>query len=118
MTESQRKWLTEYLGECWHEYDKSSSLYNRCTCGAICGNLAEHINESTHTFTTIQDKQDLLEKVIAKGDEDSFYSFVKDLFCEEYQNYNENTDEFGFITHFIQLSPLETAELVLKWKMV
>ena len=105
MTETQRRFLTEYLWECWHEYDKSSNLYNRCTCGAICGNLAEHIKESTRTFATAQDKQDLLEKIDKKHEWKGFISH-----CVE-------NEEFSY-KWLILLCPLATAELICKWKGV
>jgi hypothetical protein len=44
LSEAERKMLTEYLGECWHERADISSL--RCVCGElIC-------DERNRTFTT------------------------------------------------------------------
>ena len=131
MTETQRKWLTEYLGECDHNNDKNSGIFNRCTCGAICGNLAEHIKEQNRTFTTAQDKQDLLEAIIRKNE---WYSVVWDMNGElmesqsgEFAGFKNYAKSFlfalsdsneSFTIKLIQLSPLETAELICRWKGV
>ena len=95
MTETQRKFLTEYLGECW----KGDII------DGICGNLAEHIKEQNRTFTTAQDKQDLLEAVIKHGE---FNDFL----------YSEFRKTLYVVSDIIQLSPEATAELICKWKGV
>ena len=53
MTDAQR--FTELTGGCWHEYDKIIGLYNKCSCGKICGNLDEHIKQSNPTYSNAAD---------------------------------------------------------------
>ena len=103
MTETQRKFLTEYLGE------------------TIFPNpyQLKEIVKLNRTFTTAQDKQDLLLKVIENGEWlIEYVGFVRYLKVE----YNQQVITGGYRNVFtawlIQLSPLETAELVCRWKGV
>jgi uncharacterized protein YprB with RNaseH-like and TPR domain len=103
MTETQRKWLTEkFLGECWHDYQTGippEIFLEQCTkCGQIKTDF-----DLNRTFTTAQDKQDLLEKIDKKHEWKGFISH-----CVE-------NEEFSY-KWLILLSPLETAELICKWK--
>lgn len=100
LTETQRKWLTEYLGECWHGYP-----YDIIGCDKCKNNDVDN-----RTFTTAQDKQDLLEKVIEKGEWEELKAYIKDSYPNPFMG--------DFSKELIQLSPLETAELVCKWKGV
>lgn len=96
MTETQSKFLTEYLGECW-KGDIVDGICERC--GTVFS--------TNRTFTTAQDKQDLLEAVIEKGEWDDWLDYLWD-----------KTPVRSFSQWLIQLSPLETAELICKWKGV
>jgi hypothetical protein len=95
MTETQRKFLTEYLGECWH----SQETYYDCEKGYIV---------RRRTFTDLKDKQDLLEAVIKK--EQSIYHV--------FSSWSLDTGMDDFVVWLIKLSPEETAELICKWKGV
>ena len=120
MTDTQRKWLTEYLGECW----KGDIIDGICErCGTIFS--------TNRTFTTAQDKQDLLMKVIEKGEWAVFTYYVGktthidfdriELTIENFENdflkYNINTIT-AYSSWLIRLSPEATAELICKWKGV
>jgi hypothetical protein len=130
MTETQRKFLTEYLGECWHEREQGRKLlYWYCK---HCGNYL-NINSGEdiprRTFTTAQDKQDLLEAIIRKNE---WYSVVWDMNGElmesqsgEFAGFKNYAKSFlfalsdsneSFTIKLIQLSPLETADLICRWK--
>ena len=120
MTETQRKWLTEYLGECWHKWDvilnpqNSSDYISQCK---YCG-IKSRRNIPNRTFTTAQDKQDLLEKVIRKGEWDAFIVYI-DWFSVVNPAYRFTKAQIvSFISWLIQLSPEKTAELICKWKGV
>jgi hypothetical protein len=94
MTEIQRKFLTEYLGECW----KGDIIDGICErCGTIFS--------TNRTFDTAQDKQDLLEAVIKHGE---FNDFL----------YSEFRKTLYVVSDIIQLSPEATAELICRWKGV
>ena len=103
MTETQRKFLTEYLGECWIDHNNPDQLiYARQV----------YIDKSTlrnRTFTTAQDKQDLLMKVIEKGEWSKFEYYAM-LSCPG--------KFLDYVIWLIPLSPLKTAELICKWKGV
>ena len=107
MTDTQRKWLTEYLGECW----KGDIIDGICErCGTIFS--------TNRTFDTAQDKQDLLEAVIRKGEWDAFIVYI-DWFSVVNPAYRFTKAQIvSFISWLIQLSPEETAELICKWKGV
>jgi hypothetical protein len=95
MTETQRKFLTEYLGECWH----SQETYYDCEKAEIV---------QRRTFDTAQDKQDLMEAVIKK--EQSIYHV--------FSSWSLDTGMDDFVVWLIKLSPEATAELICKWKGV
>lgn len=103
MTETQRKFLTEYLGE------------------TIFPNpyQLKEIVKLNRTFATAQDKQDLLEAVIEKGEWlIEYVGFARYLKAEYNQQCVEGHYRNVFTAWLIQLSPLETAELICKWKGV
>jgi predicted Zn-dependent protease len=103
MTETQRKWLLKYIDKEWLHTD----------------------------FTYAQDKQDLLEAVIRKNE---WYSVVWDMNGElmesqsgEFAGFKNYAKSFlfalsdsneSFTIKLIQLSPLETADLICRWKGV
>jgi uncharacterized OB-fold protein len=98
MTETQRKFLTEYLGECW----KGDIIDGICErCGTIFS--------TNRSFTAAQDKQDLLKAVIEKGEWIEFE--IQAMFLCPFKM----TD---YTQWLIQLSPIETAELICRWKGV
>jgi hypothetical protein len=99
MTETQRKFLTEYLGECFHS--ESENLH--CVkCGLSVLEIANR-----RTFTTAQDKQDLLMGIISNGEWIDFrMAYAGRECCADYSVF------------FIKLSPEATAELICKWKGV
>ncbi len=107
MTESQKKFLTEYLVECWHEV-ANPVLSSPQPC-IKCGEHGYENGVSTlRTFTELKDKQDLLEAVIAKGEWFEFEAYSTNI-------HGDNDDDF-FNAWLIKLSPIETAELVCWWK--
>ena len=76
LTEKQRRLLTEWLGECYHEPDRDSAVgcyqgeYTvRQTCEK-CGKIlstTEKVYLGNRTFDTWQDLGDLKEKLVEKG---------------------------------------------------
>ena len=119
MTETQRKFLTEYLGECWHEMkvvDYNGTVRYQTMecykCGCICNvDLPSYHRAMQRTFTTIQDKKDLLMAIIEKGEWSEFHIYAVGS-CPS----NWNPEEYT--KWLIQLSPEKTAELICKWKGV
>ena len=72
LTENQKRLLTEFLGECWHEYIKQPPLEKweidqgyiqtaLCSCGS------HSCLKSNRTFTTYQDLGDVKDKLVEKG---------------------------------------------------
>ena len=110
MTENQSKFLTGYLGECWHDISGGiSEDMMSLKCG-VCGKWLHILDIELYcqrTFTETKDKQDLLEKVIEKGE---WLEWLDYLWYEDTKN--------TFVEWLIQLSPIETAELICRWKGV
>lgn len=116
MTESQKRFLTSYLGECWIEHDNPNQLiYSR----------QSYLDKSAlvnRTFTNAQDKQDLLEKMIEKGEFHFFCIgtfgdwYFHNVWAKKLENGEDVSDDF--FSDFIKLSPINTAELICKWKGV
>ena len=107
MTETQRKFLTEYLGECWH----SQETYYDCDKAEIV---------QRRTFTELKDKQDLLEAVIEKFEWNSV-TYDSPVLSGKFIGFREFATkyyEIDFTLWLIQLSPEATAELICKWKGV
>lgn len=84
LTESDRKLLTEYLGECWHIMEDNGPYATRChKCRVLFG--ATHTSDWSiarfyHTFDTIQDFYDLKVKMVEKGEWESFLLFAAESF--------------------------------------
>ena len=119
MTENQRKFLTEYLGECWHEvcrcekcgYANVENSPRFCFCvPPVKTTPRVNCMRVNRTFTDLKDKQDLLEKVIEKGEWMEFFYYL-------WATLSVETFGSSFFAWLIQLPPIETAELVYKWKV-
>ena len=110
MTETQRKFLTEYLGLIYHEIvgetKKGTSL---CSCGRSGMDYWDICVKGNIHFDTAQDKQDLLMAIIEKGEWSEFHIYAVGS-CPS----NWNPEEYT--KWLIQLSPEKTAELICRWK--
>jgi len=105
MTPEYQKLLTEMIGECWHEFEPlDNGIIPQCK---KCSMSMLFPWTKNRTFTEPKDKQDLLEKVIEKGE---WLEWLDYLWYEDTKN--------TFVEWLIQLSPEETAELICKWKGV
>ena len=117
MNESQRRMLTEYLGECWHEITDKGPYQSTCSkCGITFG--AIHTSDwdpagFNRTFTTAQDMVDLVKKLEEKHDWHasltSIYYGDKWEFSTIYLN-----DLSGF-TVWLITEPARTCELIAEW---
>ena len=106
LTESDRKLLTEYLGECWHNWEvvrggANNELYPVCVrCHA-----AGHINLLQRTFTSIQDFYDLKEKMVERKEWSNFCKYADDKWMEEwlaedeYENATFESDYSRWLIH-------------------
>jgi len=81
LTEAQRKRLTLYLGECWHERScnvPASGIVYRCV---KCKTAVYPISE--HTFTTYEDLGKLKERLVENGEWDLFCAYAAYVFAGE-----------------------------------
>jgi hypothetical protein len=86
LTDEQRKRLTLYLGECWHEDDSSIYHPNRCTCGYEVGwrdDFELHISVPSRTFATYEDLGKLKDRLVENGEWDSFSFYAFDVWFDK-----------------------------------
>ncbi len=103
MTDDQRKALTEYLGECWHEYLRPPSLnfYSCFKCGEIRTNYS-----SNRIFNTDADMMALFRKIVDNLKFGAFQNFAYKHF-NEYPNYT--------LTEWLFYEPERFCNLVAEW---
>jgi len=86
MNDDDRKALTLYLGECWHEPDSECALgreYNgggmmkqKCLkCGCLLSTTYQ-IYEDNRTFDTRADMMDLYEAIVKRGEFSSIFNYL------------------------------------------
>ena len=83
MTDEMRKLLTEYLGECFHEWGsftkhptKNIESIPKCQ---KCGDIRKYNGDTEHrTFLDPRDMDALRRKLVEKGDWDDFIESVYD----------------------------------------
>ena len=109
MTESQKRFLHEYLGEQW-KGNITDAICERC--GTVFS-----VNR---TFADLKDKQDLLEAIIKKFEWFSV-SYQSSGVSGEFigfERFAKSCADFDFTVWLVQLPPIETAELICRWKGV
>jgi hypothetical protein len=87
MDDADRKLLTEYLGECWHEPGDRVSKESPVIQCAKCKKYY-HPMSGFHTFTTLTNMMDLYEAIVKKG---KWWEFV---------DYAGNQDTEHSVTEF------------------
>ena len=83
LTDEDRKRLTLYLGECWHENnrDTKKSGLTICSCGATGCDAWECIKEN-RDFTTYEDLGALKDKLVENGEWEEFVDFAYDKYVK------------------------------------
>jgi hypothetical protein len=81
--EYDRKLLTEYLGEKYHEWERS--YYAKDEFDTLCITCRATVDKSheNRTFTTIQDFYDLKVKMVELGEWEEFYRWGMKKYAEE-----------------------------------
>ncbi len=88
LSESQKKALTAYIGECWHEdithYDTAE--FHKCSCGKDftfsdegTRYFEQHLT-TNRTFLTGNDMVAVMEAIVKKGEWRGFLKYVEDEF--------------------------------------
>ena len=110
MTDETKKLLTEWMGECYHEWGITDDAFLVCQ---KCQARRYHVHEN-RTFTDAQDVQDLGNKLVEKGLWQEFLEFSSEIFLGVFPVHIKNGLEyynFRFIL-FIMLNPTRFCELV------
>jgi len=76
LTENDRRRLTDYLRECWHESCSSGSPL--CLCGMSVQKHRTH-KVKNRSFTTPDDMVALKDKMVEKGKWDEFYWWAANI---------------------------------------
>jgi hypothetical protein len=77
MTENQKRLLTEFLGECWHESLETRKCQNCGEVMAICDHIpGDGVDWKHRTFTTWQDLGDVKDKLVENGRLTDFLEWV------------------------------------------
>lgn len=94
MDESMKKMLTEWLGECRHEFVEEMLIPAKDRC-IHCSRLRIQVSDmDNRTFTTWQDLGDVKEKLVEKGMWEEFYWYARDAW-EESHILNRESSEFS-----------------------
>lgn len=126
MNESQRKWLTLYIGECWHEWyggpmfggtiPDDWPISDECKkCHTPRHFYAGHFGEMNRytghrTFTTWADLGAVKEAIEQKGEWASFQTFASGEYLKD--------DSGQFFFTLWLFNPSRFCELVCAWKGV
>jgi len=102
LSEESRKRMTEFLGECWHEFIDDAYDHIRCyseftgeyckKCGTKFLRNNYNLWAKQRTFTTGNDMLNLKEKLVEKGEWDEFEDFALSKKNEKYVSVVSLTD--------------------------
>ena len=106
MEENRRKLLTEYLCECWHKSTKDMHFCDNCN------RVMDWMVDPNRTFTVPDDMHALGRRLVEKGDDFAFESY---LYLKFHQDLTFKKVDRGtsFIAYFID--PTRFCSLVGKW---
>ena len=116
LTDIERRRLQEQgLGEKWHEKTKGRDFFNilTCSCGWQINDeffMEKHIKEKNRTFTSAQDYEDLLEKVVRLNIK-AFDNFLWDTW-EKVTDESEELQKMTDMEWFLTLSIEERCKLI------
>jgi hypothetical protein len=93
MNESDKKRLTKWLDECWHE--NASNCYHpiSCSCGFEVGEgsrdelLSKHIEEGNRTFTEDADFFAYFNRLVELGEWREFFRFARNVWLDSISPY-------------------------------
>lgn len=108
MTDADRKRLTEYLGEYWHEPVGIDTIGMICSCGLRSYNAA-HEKKYNRTFTTSQDMVDLVKKMVEREEFEEFCVWI----CLE--KMDECVASNASLAAWLLTNPARTCRLIAEW---
>jgi len=123
MNYTDRKTLTEFLGECWHRIKKKDvcGCHYQCTCGGafIYPDTADvHVVDETRTFTTPDDFFALVERLRETGKWGEFILFADRIWADDPVSvpWFVSGDESQIVPFTAWLfDPARFCELVAEW---
>lgn len=106
LNDDDRKLLTEFLGECWHDDPTPISphfLFVKLECSKCHGHYLKN-----RTFATWQDTGDLKVKIVEMGEWEGFIYFI----CRRWPNRNDLS--WTELRNWL-MDPIRFPELVAGW---
>ena len=76
LTDDERKVLTEYIGECWHEVEREGDSHCR-----YCREHYHHVQN--RTFATPADRDAVYSAMVAKEEWEKFYRYMYRNYCSQ-----------------------------------
>jgi hypothetical protein len=73
LSDTQKRELTEFLCECWHEFNGTSWVCQKCF------NAHKHTDQN-RTFTTPTDAHDLAKKLVKMGEWIKFCKYIEQYY--------------------------------------
>jgi hypothetical protein len=101
LTDEDRKLLTEFCGECWHEWQYikgpvCQELFACRKCGEHCKGIVSK-EQKNRTFATPEDAHLVAKKLVEKGKWEKFAGYAIDQYYIEYEN-----DSFAYTLFIMQ----------------
>lgn len=115
LSDEQKKMLTEFLGECWHESEEDDRRCIHCQKHLEGWRIKDLKNNDIfivnskieyRTFTSWQDLGDLKENIVKMGEWESFLIYAASTFSPDREMKN--------FTNYL-LDPTRFSELVARW---
>ena len=110
MNDKQRKLLTEYLGECWHELLTDSDFPAICSCGKGISTNDHH----NRTFTTPDDLHALVCRMVERVDWLACHSVLRLAWLRSEQG-DPLSDSYAEYTAWLITYPARTCQLIAEW---
>lgn len=111
MTDEQRKALTLYLGECWHNVQQGAcGVFSCVNCGYTPNEIQDNYNR---TFDTDADMTTLFRRLVITGDWHS-HSNKNSLWKYSYDTWEKTTKEQDYVA-WLFYDPERFCCLVAEW---
>ena len=87
LSDKDKGLLTEFLGECWHEWERTADNHVSHHVCVKCGlslSVRKEFLPKLRSFTTWQDLGDLRNKLVEKGMWWKFHAVMRHEFCKDF----------------------------------
>jgi hypothetical protein len=114
MNEESKRRLTNFLGECWHEWEPAEHVTFKCK---LCGKwiYEKHAWDSSNrrTFTTPDDYFAVFDRLVELGEWEEFYMFATSAYKNSFALLWRDVSEWA-VSRWLH-SKTDTGEYRLCW---